>query len=181
MEFTPTRLPGVVLVTPRVFSDARGWFAETWQARAFADAGIDATFVQDNLGASHRAVLRGLHYQVRCAQGKLVRAASGEIFDVAVDVRRSSPTFGRWVGEILSATNHRMLYVPPGFAHGYLVLSDHAEVAYKVTDVYAPEHERVVAWNDPAIGITWPATGVAPVLSARDADAPPLAAAECFD
>lgn len=182
MEFGRTRLPDVRVVTPRVFVDARGWLCETWQARTFAAGGIDAAFVQDNHTRSHRHVLRGLHYQLRQPQGKLVRVLSGEIFDVAVDLRRSSPTFGEWVGEFLSADNRRMLWMPAGFAHGYLVLSEQAEVFYKATDYYAPEHERGVAWNDARIGIRWPLpAGVAPLLSPKDAAAPELEAAECFD
>jgi dTDP-4-dehydrorhamnose 3,5-epimerase len=182
MEFGRTALPEVLLVTPRVFGDARGWLAETWQARKFAAGGIDARFVQDNHTHSRRHVLRGLHYQLRQPQGKLVRVLSGEIFDVAVDLRRSSPGFGRWVGEHLSADNRRMMWLPAGFAHGYLVLSEHADVFYKVTDFYAPEHERRLAWNDARLGIRWPLpAGAAPLLDPRDAAAPALEAAECFD
>jgi len=182
MDFKPTRLPGVLLIEPRRFSDARGWFSETWQSRKFAGGGIDAEFVQDNQSHSHRWVLRGLHYQIRQAQGKLVRVTHGEIFDVAVDVRRSSPTFGQWVGEVLSADNGRMLWVPAGFAHGFLALSEHADVAYKATDYYAPEHERSILWSDPGIGIQWPMpTHVQPLLGKKDAEAPMLAAAEHFD
>jgi dTDP-4-dehydrorhamnose 3,5-epimerase len=168
MNVVRTAIPDVVVVEPKVFGDARGFFLESWNARAFAVAGIRAEFVQDNHARSARNVLRGLHYQIRQPQGKLVRAVAGEIFDVAVDLRRSSPTFGRWVGVNLSADNKRMAWVPAGFAHGYLVLSDVAEVLYKATDYYAPEHERSIVWNDPDVGITWPITG-APVLSAKDA------------
>ena len=182
LELTRTRLPGVCVIAPRVFEDARGWFAETWQARDFTNAGLDVHFVQDNHCHSHHRVLRGLHYQVRHPQGKLVHVLSGEIYDVAVDVRHSSPTFGAWVAETLSAQNRRMMWLPPGFAHGYLVLSDHADVAYKVTDYYAPEHERALRWNDTRLGIPWPLPpGVSPVLSERDTHAPGLDAAECFD
>ena len=182
MEVSRTRLPGVLVMTPRVFSDARGWFAETWQDRDFAAAGIDARFVQDSHCHSRRGVLRGLHYQLRQPQGKLVRVLGGEIHDVAVDLRRSSPTFGAWTAETLSAENRRMLWLPPGFAHGYLVLSEHADVAYKVTDYYAPEHERALRWNDARLGISWPLPpGTAPMLSERDAAAPGLDDAECFD
>jgi dTDP-4-dehydrorhamnose 3,5-epimerase len=182
MEFGRTRLPEVLLITPRLLRDARGWFAETWQARKFEQGGIDASFVQDNHSQSHRWVLRGLHYQVRQPQGKLVRVVSGEIFDVAVDLRRSSPTFGTWVGELLSAENRRMMWMPAGFAHGYLVMSEHADVVYKATDYYAPEHERRLLWNDARLGIEWPLPpGIAPLLDPKDAAAPGLDAAECFD
>jgi len=168
MNVVPTAIPEVRILEPRVFGDARGFFLESWNARAFAVAGIRAEFVQDNHSRSTRNVLRGLHYQVRHPQGKLVRVVLGEVYDVAVDLRRSSPTFGRWMGEKLSAENKRMAWIPAGFAHGYLVLSDFAEVLYKATDYYAPEHERSIAWNDPDLAIAWPLTG-APVLSAKDA------------
>jgi dTDP-4-dehydrorhamnose 3,5-epimerase len=168
MNVARTAIPDVAVIEPKVFGDARGFFLESWNARAFAIAGIRAEFVQDNHARSARNVLRGLHYQIRQPQGKLVRAVAGEIFDVAVDLRRSSPTFGRWVGINLSADNKRMAWVPAGFAHGYLVLSEIAEVLYKATDYYAPEHERSIVWNDPDVGIAWPITG-APVLSAKDA------------
>lgn len=168
MKVTPTAVPDVLVLEPKVFSDQRGFFLESWNERAFAAAGICARFVQDNHSRSGRNVLRGLHYQIRQAQGKLVRAIAGEIYDVAVDVRRASPTFGRWVGERLSADNRRMLWVPPGFAHGFLVVSEVAEVLYKATDYYAPEHERTIAWNDPDLAISWPLAGP-PVLSAKDA------------
>jgi dTDP-4-dehydrorhamnose 3,5-epimerase len=182
MEFLATGLPEVRVVVPRRFTDERGWFAETWQARKFAAGGIDASFVQDNQSHSRRWVLRGLHYQLQQPQGKLVRAVSGEIFDVAVDLRRSSPNFGRWAGEVLSADSGRMLWVPPGFAHGFLVLSDTADVAYKATDYYAPEHERSLVWCDPRVAIDWPLPAdVAPVVGKKDAAAPALADAECFD
>jgi dTDP-4-dehydrorhamnose 3,5-epimerase len=178
MQFHKTDLPGVIIVEPQVFGDERGFFMETYHQPRFAAAGIDLPFVQDNHSRSRRGVLRGLHYQLRHAQGKLVRVVQGEIFDVAVDARRSSPTFGRWFGTILSDTNRRQLYVPPGFAHGFCVASDSADVLYKTTDVYHPEEERSVLWNDPAIGITWPVTD--PIVSARDAEGKPLAEAECF-
>jgi dTDP-4-dehydrorhamnose 3,5-epimerase len=182
MDIQPTKLAGVCLITPRVFSDTRGWFAETWQANKFAAAGIDATFVQDNQTHSRQWVLRGLHYQIRQSQGKLVRALGGAIYDVAVDLRRSSPTFGAWVGEVLSSENRRMLWVPPGFAHGYLVLSESADVAYKVTDFYAPEHERRMQWNDKHLRVGWPLPpGGVPLLDAKDAAATSFDAAECFD
>lgn len=181
MEFTPTAIPDIVRITPRVFPDSRGHFMETYEERKFAAAGIHARFVQDNHSSSSRWVLRGLHSQIQQAQGKLVRVISGEVFDVAVDVRRSSPTFGKWIGEILSGENHRMLWIPPGFAHGFLVLSERAEFSYKCTDFYAPQHERSLLWNDPALNIAWPLpAGVQPVLGAKDAAAPPLSGFECY-
>ena len=167
------------LIEPRVFGDDRGAFFESWNARALAEAGIDATFVQDNHSHSRRGVLRGLHYQIEHAQGKLVRCVVGEVFDVAVDLRRSSPTFGRWAGIALSAANRRMLWVPPGFAHGFVVLSESADFLYKTTDYWYPEHERTLLWNDPALGIAWPLAG-APVIAAKDAAGTPLAAAEVY-
>lgn len=192
-----TGLPGVLLIEPQAFGDARGLFYESWHARDFAALGIDQAFVQDNHSVSASGVLRGLHYQREQAQGKLVRVIAGEIFDVAVDVRRSSPHFGRWTGQYLSAENRRQLWVPPGFAHGFLVVSDRAEVLYKTTDYYAPQHERVIAWNDPAIGIEWPlralespfpadpeslypAGSAGPVLSARDRAGVLLAQADVY-
>lgn len=180
MKVTPTSLPEVLLIEPKVFGDARGFFYESWNERAFAAAGINAHFVQDNHSRSDRNVLRGLHYQIRQTQGKLVRAMAGSIFDVAVDIRRSSPRYGQWVGVHLSAETHNAVWVPPGFAHGFCVVSEYAEVLYKATDFYAPEHERSILWNDPAIGIVWPLSG-APLLSAKDANAAPLASAEVFD
>jgi dTDP-4-dehydrorhamnose 3,5-epimerase len=180
MKAIPTAIPEVVVIEPRVFGDARGFFFESWNRRAFAQiAGRDWEFVQDNHSGSARHVLRGLHYQVRQPQGKLVRVVAGEVFDVAVDLRRSSPTFGRWVGERLSARTRRMMWVPPGFAHGFLVLSETAEFLYKTTDYYAPEHERTLLWNDPAIGIGWPLEGE-PLLKPKDAAGTPLAQAETF-
>jgi dTDP-4-dehydrorhamnose 3,5-epimerase len=167
VNFTPTAIPEVLVLEPKVFGDSRGFFLESWNERAFAAAGIPARFVQDNHSRSSRNVLRGLHYQLRQAQGKLVRVIAGEIYDVAVDIRRSSPTFGRWVGVALSAENRRMMWVPPGFAHGFLVISDATEVLYKATDYYAPEHERTIVWNDPELAIAWPLAGE-PVLSAKD-------------
>jgi dTDP-4-dehydrorhamnose 3,5-epimerase len=175
-----TAIPGVLVIEPTVFGDARGFFFETWNRKAFAQlAGADIDFVQDNHSASERGVLRGLHYQIRRPQGKLVRVVAGEVFDVAVDLRRSSPTFGRWAGERLSARNRRMMWVPPGFAHGFLVLSESAEFLYKATDYYAPEHERTLLWNDPALAIGWPLEG-APILKPRDAAGVPLAEAETY-
>jgi dTDP-4-dehydrorhamnose 3,5-epimerase len=180
MKAIPTAIPEVVVLEPQVFGDARGFFFESWNRRAFAQAaGRDWEFVQDNHSASARGVLRGLHYQVRQPQGKLVRVVAGEVYDVAVDLRRASPTFGRWVGERLSAENHRMLWVPPGFAHGFLVLSDRAEFLYKATDYYAPQHERTLLWNDPALGIAWPLEGE-PLLKPKDAAGALLAQAETF-
>ncbi len=179
MIVTPTAIPDVLVVEPKVFGDARGFFLESWNAQAFAAAGISAAFVQDNHSRSPRGVLRGLHYQIRQPQGKLVRVVAGEVFDVAVDLRRASPTFGRWVGERLSAVNKRMLWIPPGFGHGFLVLSESADFLYKTTDYYAPEHERVIAWNDPALAIAWPLDG-APTLSARDAAGAGFRDAEVF-
>ena len=179
MKVTPLELPDVLLIEPRVFGDERGFFYERWNKRAFRDAGLDADFVQDNHSRSRRGVLRGLHYQIEHAQGKLVRATAGEVFDVAVDLRRSSPTFGRSVGIMLSAANKRMLWIPPGFAHGFLVVSEDAEFLYKTTDYWYPEHERTLLWNDPALAIAWPLSG-APVLAAKDVAGLPLASAETY-
>lgn len=173
MKVTPLAIPDVLLIEPRVFGDARGFFMETWQARTFAEAGIAARFVQDNHSRSARGVLRGLHYQLKKPQGKLVRVVSGEVFDVAVDLRRRSPSFGRWVGTRLSEDNKCQLWVPPGFAHGFCVLSEHADFLYKCSEFYAPEDEHALRWDDPDIGIDWP-LDVAPVLSAKDAAAPLL-------
>jgi len=180
VKATATAIPDVLVIDPRVFGDARGFFFESWNRRVFAGLlGRDVEFVQDNHSASGRNVLRGLHYQVERPQGKLVRVISGEVFDVAVDLRRSSPTFGRWVGERLSAANRRMLWVPEGFAHGFLVLSDGAEFLYKATDYYAPEHERTLLWNDPALAIDWPLAGE-PVVKPGDAAGVRLAEAETY-
>jgi dTDP-4-dehydrorhamnose 3,5-epimerase len=176
----PTAIPDVLVIEPTVFGDARGFFFESWNLRAFRDlVGREVDFVQDNHSASARGVLRGLHYQVLQPQGKLVRVVAGEVFDVAVDLRRASPTFGKWVAERLSAENRRMMWVPPGFAHGFLVLSERAEFLYKTTDYYAPQHERTLLWNDPALGIPWPLSGE-PVLKPRDAAGARLADAETF-
>ncbi len=181
MEFEPTAIAEVVLIRPKVFGDARGFFMESWERRKFAAAGLDREFVQDNHSHSGRHILRGLHYQILKPQGKLVRVTSGTVFDVAVDIRRASPTFGRWVGVTLSAENHHMLWVPPGFAHGYLVLSDSADFLYKVTDFWAPEQERAIRWDDPAVGVRWPLpAGAQPVLSGKDAAAPLLGDAEVY-
>lgn len=182
MKFTPTELPDVICVEPQVFGDARGYFMETYHVQKYSAGGITAEFFQDNQSGSTHGILRGLHYQIRQPQGKLVRVVSGEVFDVAVDIRRSSPTFGRWVGMVLSAANRRMLWVPAGFAHGYLVLSDWAEFVYKTTDFYAPQFERSLRWDDPQIGINWPlAAGEQPILNARDAAGNLLADAEVYD
>jgi dTDP-4-dehydrorhamnose 3,5-epimerase len=179
MRGEPTSIPDVLLIEPRVFEDARGFFFESWNRRAFAAAGIDADFVQDNHSRSQRGVLRGLHYQIEHAQGKLVRVSAGEVFDVAVDLRRSSATFGRHVAISLSARNRRMLYIPPGFAHGFLVVSDVAEFLYKTTDYWYPAHERTLLFNDPALDIAWP-SGIEPVLAAKDAAGLSLAAADVY-
>lgn len=180
MKIIPTLLPEILLIEPRVFPDERGFFMESYQKMKFREAGIDADFVQDNHSKSCRGTLRGLHYQIRQPQGKLVRVIAGEVFDVAVDIRRHSPTFGQWVGDYLSAENKRMLWVPAGFAHGFYVTSPEAEVLYKASDYYAPEWERTILWNDPAIGITWPSQDEAPVLSAKDLKGKLLAEAELF-
>lgn len=182
MEFVPTTLPDVILIKPKVFDDPRGFFMETYREDRFIANGISQQFVQENHSASGRGVLRGLHYQIRQSQGKLVRVISGEIFDVAVDIRRSSPTFGKWVGIILSVENKHQLWVPGGFAHGFYVLSERAEVVYKVTDYYAPEWERSILWNDPQIGIDWQlAKDMPPVLSQKDLNGKPLVEAELFE
>jgi dTDP-4-dehydrorhamnose 3,5-epimerase len=173
MRFLPTDLPGVVLIEPDVHQDARGFFLETWHQRKYADAGIAGPFVQDNHSHSGRGTLRGLHAQLRRPQGKLVRAIEGEMFDVAVDIRRGSPSFGRWVGFLLSGANFRQLWIPPGFAHGFCVLSERVHVEYKCTEFYDRDDEVAIAWNDPAIGIEWPLQS--PVLSPKDAAARPLA------
>jgi dTDP-4-dehydrorhamnose 3,5-epimerase len=170
MKVTPCAIADVLLIEPKVFGDARGFFYESFNQRDFAKAtGLDLQFVQDNHSKSAQGVLRGLHYQVQNPQGKLVRVVAGEVFDVAVDIRRDSPTFGHWVGEVLSSGNKRQLWVPPGLAHGFMVLSEHAEFLYKTTDYYAPEHERCIAWNDPTLDIQWPVMATAPKLSAKDA------------
>jgi dTDP-4-dehydrorhamnose 3,5-epimerase len=179
MNITPTALADVKLVTPRVFGDERGFFLESWNQRAFADAGLGATFVQDNHSRSRRGVLRGLHYQIEHAQGKLVRVITGEVFDVVVDLRRSSPAFGRSLGFRLSHENKQMLWIPPGFAHGFLVVSEYADFLYKTTDYWYPQHERTLLWNDAALAIEWPLE-VAPVLTAKDAAGIPLANAETY-
>lgn len=170
MQITQTAIADVLLLEPKVFGDERGFFFESFNDRVFREAtGVMLPFVQDNHSKSGYGVLRGLHYQVKQPQGKLVRVVAGEVFDVAVDIRPESPTYGKWVGEILSATNKRQLWVPPGLAHGFVVLSEIAEFLYKTTDYYAPEHERCIAWNDPTLAIAWPEMTIEPKLSAKDA------------
>lgn len=181
MQVTATSIPEVLLIEPKVFGDERGFFFESFSQRVWQEkTGIQRTFVQDNHSRSCRGVLRGLHYQIRQPQGKLVRVVLGEVFDVAVDLRRSSPTFGRWVGEFLSAENKKQLWVPEGFGHGFLVLSEYADFLYRTTEYYAPEHERCIIWNDPDIGIDWPLAMV-PVLSGKDAQGLPFKQAEVYD
>jgi dTDP-4-dehydrorhamnose 3,5-epimerase len=180
MEFLETDLPGVVRIRPKVFGDSRGFFLEVYHQGRFAENRIDLPFVQDNLSRSQRGVLRGLHYQIQNPQGKLVTCLSGEIFDVAVDVRSKSPTFGKWTGIHLSSETHEALYLPPGFAHGFQVLSETADVFYKCTNLYDPPSERTVLWNDPEIGINWPSREP-PILSPKDKQGVPLHSAEVFD
>lgn len=181
MKVTATVIADVKIIEPRVLGDERGYFMETWRDNLFREAGLDVPFVQDNQSSSGRGVLRGLHYQVRQPQGKLVRVIAGRVFDVAVDLRRSSPTCGRWVGTELSADNRRQLWVPPGFGHGFYVLSESAEFVYKCSDYYAPEHERVIRWDDPDLGIAWPlVAGVETVLSDKDRAGVPFARADLF-
>jgi dTDP-4-dehydrorhamnose 3,5-epimerase len=181
MEFSSTSIPDVIMIRPKVYSDERGFFMETFQADLFAKNGLPVTFVQDNHSGSHRGTLRGLHYQIQRAQGKLIRVVAGEIFDVAVDIRRSSPTFKQWVGSRLSAESKTQLWTPEGFAYGYYVLSEWAEILYKTTDFYAPEWERCILWNDPELGIEWPLpSGHTPILSAKDKAGKLLKDADCF-
>lgn len=181
MNVAQTALPGVLVFEPKLFGDHRGYFMETWRADVFARAGVDLPFVQDNQSSSRQGVLRGIHYQIRQPQGKLVRVISGRVFDVAVDLRRSSAHFGQWCGVELSADNRRLFWVPPGFGHAFYVLSEEAEFVYKCTDYYAPEHERTLRWDDPAVGIAWPLlAGVGTVLSDKDRGGRPLAEAEVF-
>lgn len=178
MKVTPTRIPDVLVIEPKVFGDSRGFFYESFNQAAFqAATGLDVTFVQDNHSRSARGVLRGLHYQLQQPQGKLVRVVRGAVFDVAVDIRRGSPTFGQWAGAELSEDNQRQMWVPPGLAHGFLVLSESADFLYKTTDYYAPQHERAIAWNDPDVGIEWPLVDP-PLLSGKDQQAKPLRDAE---
>jgi dTDP-4-dehydrorhamnose 3,5-epimerase len=182
MEFILTSIPGVLLVQPRVYGDERGFFMETYRQQLFSEAGIPAHFVQDNHSGSRQGILRGLHYQIRQPQGKLVRVVAGEVYDVVVDLRRISPAFGRWDGVNLSAENKRQLWIPPGMAHGFYVLSEWAEVVYKTTDYYAPQWERTLLWNDPDLGIAWPLIdGLPPSLSAKDAQGVPFREAEVFE
>jgi len=180
MKVIETSLPGVLVLEPKVFGDERGFFFESYNKRALETAGIASEFVQDNHSRSARNVLRGLHYQIKQPQGKLVRVVSGEVFDVAVDIRKSSPTYGKWGAVNLSAENKRMLWIPRGFAHGFLVLSEYAEFLYKTTDYYAPEFERSILWDDPDLGIAWPFSG-APTLSAKDKAGKPFREAEVFE
>lgn len=180
MNIETTNIPDVLIIEPRVFGDSRGFFFESYNQKLFGDkVGVATNFVQDNHSCSTQHVLRGLHYQIQNAQGKLVRVVKGEVFDVAVDIRRGSPTFGQWSGCILSAANRRQFWIPPGFAHGFLSLSDSAEFLYKTTDYYAPQHERCILWNDPDINIDWPLSAE-PVMSPKDLQAPPLKAAEVY-
>ena len=182
MKVTACAIPDVLLIEPKVFGDERGFFFESFNQRAFRDAsGLSADFVQDNHSKSARNVLRGLHYQIQQPQGKLVRVVAGEVFDVAVDIRRGSPTFGQWIGEVLSADNKRQLWVPPGMAHGFVVLSESAEFLYKTTDYYAPEYERCITWNDPTLAIEWPAVSGGPQLSGKDAKGMAFLQAEVFE
>ncbi len=182
MKLIDTGLKDVLCFEPRVFGDARGFFMETWRQSWCEELGIDATFVQDNHSLSGKGILRGLHYQIKQPQGKLVRVVSGEVFDVAVDLRRSSPTFGKWAGMHLSADNKRIMWVPPGFAHGFLVLSDTAEFVYKCTTYYAPEHDRTLMWNDPDLAIAWPLAGLADVvLSDKDRKGASFKTADVFE
>jgi len=180
LKIITTTIPEVLIIEPRVFQDERGFFLESYQKKQFKEAGIDVDFVQDNHSKSCRGTLRGLHYQIQQPQGKLVRAIAGEIFDVVVDLRKHSPTFGQWVGDYLSAENKRILWVPAGFAHGFLVTSQEAEVLYKASDYYAPQCERCILWNDPAIGIAWPIKDPYPILSAKDSRGNLLVEAELF-
>ena len=178
---TPTAIADVLVLEPKVFGDARGFFLESYNQRDFAQAtGVQVNFVQDNHSRSSRGVLRGLHYQIQHPQGKLVRVTQGEVFDVVVDMRRSSPTYGRWVGETLSGTNHKQMWVPPGCAHGFVVLSEQADFLYKTTDYWYPEHERSVLWNDPDLAIAWP-LDTPPTLAAKDAQGTPWRQAQAFD
>ena len=180
MKVTPTSIPSVLLIEPRVFGDTRGFFFESFNQRAFNQAtGLDVNFVQDNHSRSSKGVLRGLHYQIQQPQGKLIRVVRGSVFDVTVDLRKSSPTFGQWVGVELAEDNHRQLWIPPGFAHGFYVLSDSADFLYKTTDYYAPEFECSLIWNDPTIGIEWP-LNTQPIISAKDAQGKKLADAKVF-
>ncbi|ABF09605.1 dTDP-4-dehydrorhamnose 3,5-epimerase [Cupriavidus metallidurans] len=182
LTVTRTAIPDVMIIEPKVFGDARGFFFESFNQKAFGEAtGLDLEFVQDNHSRSAKGVLRGLHYQIQQPQGKLVRVVRGRVFDVAVDIRKQSATFGKWVGVELSEDNHRQFWVPPGFAHGFVVLSESADFLYKTTDYYAPQFERTIAWNDPEIGIEWPQMNVVPLLSAKDQAGVSLSSAELFE
>jgi len=181
MKIVPTAIPDVLIIEPQVFGDSRGFLMETWNRKKFQEAGLKLDFVQDNHSSSVKGTLRGLHYQTVNTQGKLLRVTAGRIFDVVVDLRRSSPTFGRWVGEYISAEDKKMFWVPPGFAHGFLVLSDIAEFQYKCTDFYNPTHEKCIIWNDPQLNIAWPLeNGLQPILSAKDQQGKPFPVAEVF-
>jgi dTDP-4-dehydrorhamnose 3,5-epimerase len=180
MKIIDTAIPDLKIIEPRVFGDDRGFFLESWNAETFRQAGLDVAFVQDNHSRSARGALRGLHYQIAQPQGKLVRVASGAVYDVAVDLRRSSSSFGQWVGVTLSAANKRFLWIPPGFAHGFFVLEDDTDFLYKCTDFYAPAYEKSLLWNDPALGIAWPLEGIEPILSGKDMAGIPFAQAETF-
>lgn len=181
MKATATAIPDVLIIEPKVFGDSRGFFFESFNQTAFDEAvGSHVDFVQDNHSRSAKGVLRGLHYQIQKPQGKLVRVTRGSVYDAVVDIRRSSPTFGQWVGVELTEENHRQLWVPPGLAHGFVVTSESADFLYKTTEFYAPAHERAILWNDPDLGITWPELGMAPLLSAKDAVASPFKTAETF-
>jgi dTDP-4-dehydrorhamnose 3,5-epimerase len=181
MHIIKTDIPDLLIIEPKVFGDERGFFMENWNRQAFADAGLDLTFVQDNHSRSQQGILRGLHYQIKRPQGKLVRVTLGSVFDVAMDLRQSSPTFGQWLGLELSESNHRMLWVPPGFAHGFYVTSPVADFMYKCTDMYAPQYERTIRWDDETLAIDWPLVGgKAPMLSAKDAEGTAFTDAEVF-
>jgi dTDP-4-dehydrorhamnose 3,5-epimerase len=181
MKIIETNIPDVKIVEPAVFTDDRGYFLETWNAQSFSKAGLSWTFVQDNQSKSRRNVLRGMHYQIQSPQGKLVRVVTGAIYDVAIDVRRDSPTFGHWVGAELSESNHRMMWIPVGFAHGFLSLADETQLVYKCTDFYASQYERTIMWNDPDLAISWPIpTGEAPIISAKDRAGSSLKEADLF-
>jgi len=182
MKFIPTEIPDVIIVEPNMYGDNRGFFMEAWHAKKFAKGGINAQFVQDNHSRSSQGILRGLHYQIKKPQGKLVRVLSGEVFDVAVDLRRNSPTFGRWLGMYLNDTSMKMLWIPPGFAHGFYVVSEQADFFYKCTDFYAQEHERAICWDDPDLAIDWPLMkGQEPILAPKDAGAKAFKDAEVFE
>jgi dTDP-4-dehydrorhamnose 3,5-epimerase len=181
LNIIPTTIPDVLLIKPKVYEDERGFFLESYQKKWFEDNDIVANFVQDNHSKSQRGTLRGLHYQIQQPQGKLMRVVAGEVFDVAVDIRKNSPTFGKWVGELLSAENKKMIWIPPGFAHGFYVTSPSAEVIYKATDYYAPQWERSIAWNDPQLNIDWPTQNQMPILSPKDANGKLLVEADLFE